>query len=943
MKIIQYNCQSLKKNIDTIEFFLNNNSVDICVLSETFSTGDGSFRNIIDFSFVEKAKDDGYGGVAIFFHKSIEFKKIKYISDFDIVIAQTLNLSPNITICSVYFPPSLRIDEFNTEIVRLLDFLKDRNNIFLLGDFNARSRKFGDVVDKNRGKNLARVIERSNLWCLNNSSFTFRQDLLSDEGASVADLSFSNHNFAITWEVLNVTLGKSHHFPICIQSANIKCERKFFLCKKKLIKELANIEIEPDFDSIQSKIKDEIEGCLIETSDKFKPKMWWNDSLKTLFDKKCKAFKKACARRSPECFDSYLGLVREWKSVVKKAKRDSYRSRVEELNVNSNSKCSWKFVKAVRGDFKRSASKWLEENNKDYLKLLRDQVPYSQNVFEKNVNVSADQSLAFTYEEFMSILCRKSNNVAGGVDRVTYFMIKALSDVSKSKLLTAMNDSFLNNKILEEWRIIKIVPIPKRDKDLSLIENFRPISLISTFVKMINLLVKERISDFVETHNILPQNCFAYRRNKSAPMCINKLLHEIAVLKSKYYKVLLFLVDISNAYNCVKLVLLRQILSDIGLDLLYVEWIINFLCDRKLKLGEEICTVSDGLPQGSCLSPCLFNLYTKGLHSLTDNNTSILQFADDFVILSYGRSATEAKDNLQGKIQAFADACNDLNLSFNVEKTKFMYVVKGDKVVFDLSFNNQEIPQARCVKFLGRIISSSLSAKDHYELVAKNSENNGNLFKCLTTIKAGLHPKVALNIYKSLVRSKIEYSRTSAAHKNVITVNKKIASLQNSFLRRALGVTPATHTYLFYALANELPPHERSILLTVREIIKIKFNDPALYNAVRSNKEVNSSYACVFAEFENIFENINCDIKFTKIENFSVVYKSFCGRKTQCDPKNLVSEYSSKLHSHLGEGYSAFATDASIGEQVAGCSVFHIDKNESFKFKINKRVFLLTG
>ena len=64
MRIVQYNIQSLNKNINNLDIFLNDNKVDFCALSETWSLGDGSHRNLCNYKYVEKARDDGYGGVA---------------------------------------------------------------------------------------------------------------------------------------------------------------------------------------------------------------------------------------------------------------------------------------------------------------------------------------------------------------------------------------------------------------------------------------------------------------------------------------------------------------------------------------------------------------------------------------------------------------------------------------------------------------------------------------------------------------------------------------------------------------------------------------------------------------------------------------------------------------------------------------------------------------
>ena len=103
-------------------------------------------------------------------------------------------------------------------------------------------------------------------------------------------------------------------------------------------------------------------------------------------------------------------------------------------------------------------------------------------------------------------------------------------------------------------------------------------------------------------------------------------------------------------------------------------------------------------------------------------------------------------------------------------------------------------------------------------LVFHDCKNNSNLLKSLTSIKGGLKPPYGLTFYKSYVRSKLEYGRTTTAHSPGST-DKRIRTFQNSNIRRCLGCTPSTPYHNLYALANELPPKERAIFLTSKEIL----------------------------------------------------------------------------------------------------------------------------
>lgn len=147
-------------------------------------------------------------------------------------------------------------------------------------------------------------------------------------------------------------------------------------------------------------------------------------------------------------------------------------------------------------------------------------------------------------------------------------MLRALSELSKRSLLTAINDAIMENNIPEAWRIIN---------------NFRQISLISVLLKLSNLTIKDEINSNVEHRKLIPAKCYVYRKGRSSANCINELIHKKSVL------------DIANASNCVRIDLLVPLLdaADIDPDLVNAK----FLSNKILKLGVEKMDVKNSISQ----------------------------------------------------------------------------------------------------------------------------------------------------------------------------------------------------------------------------------------------------------------------------------------------------------------------------------------------------------
>lgn len=82
----------------------------------------------------------------------------------------------------------------------------------------------------------------------------------------------------------------------------------------------------------------------------------------------------------------------------------------------------------------------------------------------------------------------------------------------------------------------------------------------------------------------------------------------------------------------------------------------------------------------------------------------------------------------------------------------------------------------------------------------------------------------------------------------------KIERLQNSILRRCLGVTGSTPVHNIYALAHELPPEQRAAFLIAKELLRVKMNDYMLYDIFVGNPRVKSSYSHIYYEFKDIID-----------------------------------------------------------------------------------------
>lgn len=932
----------MNKNKNYLELYLNKFSVDICILSEIFNADENASSSYVNnYGLFCKKRIDNYGGVAILHKKTIKMKKLPFASNLDILICQTTNLSQNLTIVSVYFPHSVKSNVLKTEVSKLLIFLNGKSNVIIGGDFNARCKAYGDVFDTVRGSTVQTLMDSSAFRCVNDGSATFKKNLFDNSFGSVLDLTFTNMSSNFNWNVKNTSIGGSHHRPILINIDNFTSKQQYFLAKKHLFKNLSNLKIDSNMNDIQSKLKSTIKNSTFLITAETKFQTWWNNDITILLRQKEAAEQKFDRYKTTENALSAINAISKFKKAVKCAKNRDKRRKLSDLSQLSNSKSLFRYVKSCKSVFEpQFASKWNTDNNEAFLRHLSEQVPNNRQTI--SISIYNNQSANFSMEELDNVLQQKTKPSAAGLDGITYEMVNKLSQDSKQHLLNSFNNQWKNCEFFEEWRRIKIVPIPKKGKNLDICTNFRPIALISVLAKILNLMVKQRLNDFLDEHKTLPPRSYAYRKHVSTSTCINDILHTINTSKEKNDKVIVLSMDVSKAYECVDINYLKMILIEINIPLQIRLWIINFLCKRTLCMGNSTLNIYNGIPQGSCLSPTLFNLYTIGLHGLADENTNIFQYADDFILLVASHDFDSANNILQIKTNNMVSLLKKLNLDVNVEKTSVMYVAKGGRRNPNILLNGVQVNVVKSIKFLGRHIKNSLSLKEHYEEVMISCRNTVNALKMVTGPKSGIHPAKAINLSKSLIFSKTEYAISSMAHRPMY-INKKLTSFQNQLLRKYLGLVPSTPNHVVYALAGMLPTDLRAQHLAAKELIRLKIYNSSLYEYFTSNISRKTSLGYVYTKFRTIFENLKIGYNQHPTNKVDFMLDIFNTTKNNTPTEYFKAHYYELINDFRSEGVSIWATDAAVFNNNTGCAVCNISANQNFVFKINEKLSSLTG
>ena len=97
--------------------------------------------------------------------------------------------------------------------------------------------------------------------------------------------------------------------------------------------------------------------------------------------------------------------------------------------------------------------------------------------------------------------------------------MKEIIQVISKPLIYIINLSLTTGKVPDSMKIARVMPVYKSG-DRHLVSNYRPISILSSFSKILERAVYIRTSQFLEKHNILSDSQFGLGRSILQPMLL---------------------------------------------------------------------------------------------------------------------------------------------------------------------------------------------------------------------------------------------------------------------------------------------------------------------------------------------------------------------------------------------------------------------------------------
>ena len=352
-----------------------------------------------------------------------------------------------------------------------------------------------------------------------------------------------------------------------------------------------------------------------------------------------------------------------------------------------------------------------------------------------------------------------------------------------------------------------IIPVHKKN-DKQLVNNYRPISLLPIFGKILEKVIFDRIYGFLLEENLLNPNQSGFRPSDS---CINQLLaitHEIfeAFDCNPSLEVRAVFLDISKAFDKVWHEGLLYKLKSMGISGELYNLLENYLSGRfqRVILNGQTSSwrpVLAGVPQGSILGPLLFLIYINDLPNELKSNAKL--FADDTSLYTIVKDKNESANILNNDLQLISKWGYQWKMLFNPDPKK-----PAQEVLFsrkkqlqnhpNISLNNIQVERLGHQKHLGLILDEKLNFKKHDD-GAISKVNKG--ISVIKKLRHTLPRKSLITIYKVFLRPIIDYGDIIYDQPNDDSFCEKLESIQ---YKAALAITGAIQGTSRDKIYNEL-------------------------------------------------------------------------------------------------------------------------------------------
>lgn len=846
MRIFYQNVNRIRSKLNDVYLSLLNDDYDIVCLTETNFDSGIYTSEVIDDRYVVFRRDresttsskQSGGGVLLaikkHFHVTRHQDMETSLEDLWITM-RTGKAGLSLAICLVYLPDYLKIDEFRTWIDKcsnnlLADTSDYRTKTIILGDFNLPNLQWSpDPASSYSLINTAPLDSKSellfNLMALGNLS---QCNNICNANNRILDLFLTDYPNLTLTECDAVSRVDRHHPAFVAELLDVpkplvsmpkktlnyrkcdlaKCNQALDCIDWPMV--LSNSDVNVDLATFYTTLNDIIKQNtpLKRVGDNRHP-LWFSESLKACIDEKNKVHRRYKKYQNPRDYDEFQMLRTRSKKLIK----DCYKSFLSsvENSLCDTTKLFFTFVKSKKAN--NSLPETMYFGNKSArggLEVCNLFSEYFASVFEKDdidhdgdcedlTNVGeCNNTLAnmtIPQDAVRRKLLTVNVNKGAGPDGIPPYFIQSCAGALSIPLTIIFNKSFSTSTFPNNWKLAYVVPIHKSG-DISNCGNYRPISILSCFAKVLESFVFDVLYSHVKPRIVPEQHGFV--KGKSTVSNLLEYTNYLCTAFNDRCQVDTIYTDFRKAFDKVNHRILCCKLSLYGVHGNFLRWVESYIKNRSqiIALKGHLSSpagIPSGIPQGSLLGPLFFIIFINDL--VIKFNSPCLLYADDLKVFTRVRTQRDCT-TLQEDLNTLSHWCADNRMFLAADKCFVITMTRNhNPVLSDYTIGDVTLQRKHEARDLGVIFDDKLSLNQHCSaLVKKCNQLLGFISRVTKSFKKS---ESLILLYNALVRSRLEYASViwSPFYKTHID---HVESVQKRFLRMLcarLGLRRAVKSY----------------------------------------------------------------------------------------------------------------------------------------------------
>ena len=277
---------------------------------------------------------------------------------------------------------------------------------------------------------------------------------------------------------------------------------------------------------------------------------------------------------------------------------------------------------------------------------------------------------------------------------------------------------------------------------------------------MLETIIKDELMQYSKTENLLSICQHGFRSSHSCVIQLLQAMNDWSLALESSNSVDVVYLDLRKAFDCMPHRRLLTKLQSYGITGKLLDWIEDFLADRKQRVSirgslSDWVNTTSSVPQGSVLGPILFIIFVNDMPDVIDS--MLLMFADDTKLYRTISSPID-HDILKQDIDRISAWGEQSLMSFNTDKCQVMTLGRShEEYNYTMGKQGNSLLFNRCneQQDLGILFTSDLKFGHHVNKIAHKAN------RVFGIIKRSFHciDKIMFRtLYVSLVRPHLEYA-----------------------------------------------------------------------------------------------------------------------------------------------------------------------------------------